>query len=104
MLALLSDSTNSEHPGWTPSERVVDQAFDQVFNQAQGRVILASFASLVSRMQQVANAAVKYNRKLAFVGTSMVDNAKMARKLGYLEVPDNLVIPIDQALNLPDKQ
>jgi ribonuclease J len=104
VLVLMADSTNSEHPGWTPSERVIDQAFDQVFNQAQGRIILASFASLVSRMQQVANAAIKYNRKLAFVGTSMVDNAKMARKLGYLVVPDNLVIPIDQALNLPAAQ
>jgi len=104
VLALLSDSTNSEHPGWTPSERVIDQAFDQVFSQAQGRVILASFASLVSRMQQVAKAAIKYNRKLAFVGTSMVDNAKMARKLGYLDIPDNLVLPIDQVLNLPDSQ
>jgi ribonuclease J len=104
VLALLADSTNSEHPGWTPSERVIDQAFDQVFSQAKGRVILASFASLVSRMQQVAKAAIKYNRKLAFVGTSMVDNAKMARKLGYLVIPDNLVLPIDQALNLPDSQ
>ena len=104
VLALLADSTNSEHPGWTPSERVIDQAFDQVFNQAQGRIILASFASLVSRMQQVAKAAVKYNRKLAFVGTSMIDNAKMARKLGYLDIPDNLVIPIDQALSLSDNQ
>lgn len=104
VLALLADSTNSEHAGWTPSERVIDQAFDAVFSQAQGRVILASFASLVSRMQQVAKAAVKYNRKLAFVGASMIDNAKMARKLGYLEVPENLVIPIDQALNLPDNQ
>ena len=104
VLALLADSTNSEHPGWTPSERVIDQAFDQVFNQAPGRIILASFASLVSRMQQVAKAAIKYNRKLAFVGTSMVDNAKMARKLGYLEFPENLVIPIDQALSLPDSQ
>jgi ribonuclease J len=104
VLALLADSTNSEHPGWTPSERVIDQALDQVFSQAQGRVILASFASLVSRMQQVAKAAVKYDRKLAFVGASMIDNAKMARKLGYLDVPENLVIPIDQALNLPANQ
>ncbi|MCE1252117.1 MAG: ribonuclease J [Anaerolineae bacterium] len=101
---LMADSTNSEHPGWTPSERVIDQALDQVFNQAKGRIILASFASLVSRMQQVANAAVKHNRKLAFVGTSMVDNAKMARKLGYLDVPETLVIPIDQALGLPADQ
>lgn len=101
VLALFADSTNSERPGWTPSERVVNAAFDDVFQQAKGRIIIASFASLVSRMQQVANMAVKYNRKVAFVGTSMVDNAKMARKLGYLDMPDSLIVPIDQALNLP---
>jgi ribonuclease J len=104
VLALFADSTNSERPGWTPSERVVDAAFDNVFKQAKGRIIIASFASLVSRMQQVATAALNHGRKLAFVGTSMIDNAKMARKLGYLEIPDNLVLPIDQALSLPDSQ
>jgi ribonuclease J len=103
VLALVSDSTNSERPGWTPSERVIDQALDQVFQNASGRVILASFASLVSRMQQVVNAAVRHNRRLAFVGTSMVDNAKMARKLGYLDVPEGLTLPIDQALTMPEE-
>lgn len=103
VLALFADSTNSERPGWTPSERTIDSAFDDVFSQAKGRIIIASFASLVSRMQQVANVAVRYGRKLAFVGTSMIDNAKMARKLGYLDIPENLVIPIDQALGLPAK-
>ena len=100
VMALLADSTNSERAGWTPSERVVDAAFDDVFHQAKGRIIIASFASLVSRMQQVANMAVRYGRKLAFVGTSMIDNAKMARKLGYLDIPENLVVPIDQALGM----
>jgi ribonuclease J len=104
VLALLADSTNSERPGWTPSERVVDQALAQVFAQAKGRIIIASFASLVSRMQQVANAAGQYKRKLAFAGTSMVDNLKIARKLGYLEIPDNLIVNLDQALNLPDEE
>ncbi len=87
VLALLADSTNAERPGWTPSERVIDDAFDRVFREAKGRIIIASFASLVSRMQQVANSAARHNRKMAFAGTSMVDNAKIARKLGYLEVP-----------------
>jgi ribonuclease J len=104
VLALLADSTNSERPGWTPSERVIDAAFDQVFNQAPGRIIIASFASLISRMQQVANAAARYGRKMAFVGTSMVDNAKMARKLGYLELPENLQVSLDQALNMKDRE
>ena len=104
VLALLADSTNSERPGWTPSEQVVNSAFEDVFNQAKGRIIIASFASLVSRMQQVANAALRHGRKLTFVGTSMIDNAKMARKLGYLEIPDNLMVPIDQAINLPSHE
>ena len=100
VLALLADSTNADKPGWTPSERVIDPAFDQVFSSAQGRIIIASFASLISRMQQVVNAAQRHNRKLAFVGMSMVDNAKMARKLGYLTIPDGLQVNIDKALKM----
>jgi ribonuclease J len=99
---LLSDSTNSERPGWTPSERVIGPAFDQVMATAPGRVIIATFASLISRIQQAADSAVKSRRKLAFAGTSMVENAKIARTLGYLMVPDETLAPIDQALNLPD--
>ena len=101
---LLSDSTNAERPGWTPSERVIGPAFDDAIKNAPGRVIIATFASLISRMQQVVDATVKNNRKLAFVGMSMVDNAKMARKLGYLQVPDETLVTIDNALNLPPEQ
>ena len=101
---LLSDSTNSERPGWTPSEMVIGPALDNVFDSAPGRIIVASFASLISRMQQVADAAVRHNRKLAFAGTSMVDNSKIARKLGYLEIPDETLVPLDQALNMNPKQ
>ena len=104
VLALLADSTNAERPGWTPSERVIDIAFEQVFSQAKGRIIIASFASLISRMQQVANVAVRHNRKLAFVGTSMVDNVKIARKLGYLDLPESLVVSVDQALSMKDSE
>ncbi len=103
VLALLADSTNAERAGWTPSERVIDDALDKVFKQASGRIIIASFASLVSRMQQVANAAERHGRKLAFVGTSMQDNAKIARKLGYLDIPEKLQVSIDQALGMPEK-
>ncbi len=98
VLALLADSTNADEPGWTPSERVIDPALDEVLRTAPGRVLVATFASLISRMQQVANAAQKNGRKMAFVGMSMRENAKMARKLGYLEVPDELVISVDEAL------
>lgn len=104
VLALLADSTNADKPGWTPSERVIDPAFDQVFSAAPGRIIIASFASLISRMQQVANAAERHGRQMAFVGTSMVENAKMARKLGYLDIPDDLVVSIDQALRMSPDQ
>ena len=100
VLALLADSTNADEPGWTPSETVIDPAFDQVFRQAKGRILIGSFASLISRMQQVANAAHRHGRSLAFVGMSMVDNSHMARDLGYLDIPEGLVVPLEQALKM----
>jgi len=99
---LLSDSTNAERPGWTPSEMVIGPAFDKVFTEAPGRVIVATFASLISRIQQVADAAAKHGRKMALAGPSMIDNVKIARKLGYLNIPDEIVVPIDQALQMQD--
>ena len=104
VLALLADSTNADSPGWTPSEKVIDPAFDKAFQEAKGRILVASFASLISRMQQVANAAMKVGRKMAFVGMSMRENAKMARELGYLDVPDDLIVPLDQALKMKSKK
>ncbi|HPH96397.1 MAG TPA: ribonuclease J [Anaerolineaceae bacterium] len=98
---LLADSTNAETPGWTPSERIIGPAFDAVIRDAPGRVIIATFASLISRIQQVADAAMHHRRKLAFAGTSMVDNVKMARKLGYLNIPEEVIVPLENALNLP---
>ena len=100
VLALLADSTNAERPGWTPSERVVDAALDKVFREAPGRIIIASFASLISRIQQVANAAQAHQRKLALMGPSMVDNVKIARKLGYMDIPEDLLVGIDEALGM----
>lgn len=99
---LLADSTNAERPGWTPSETIIGPAFDKVFTEAPGRVIVATFASLISRVQQVADATAKHGRKMALAGTSMVDNVKIARKLGYLDIPDELIVPIDQALQMQD--
>ena len=101
VLALLADSTNAEKHGWTPSERVIDPALDQVFRTAPGRVIVATFASLVSRMQQVGIAAAHNRRKLAFVGTGMNANAKMASKLGYLDLPDDVLVSVEHALDMP---
>ncbi|MCZ2126268.1 MAG: ribonuclease J [Anaerolineales bacterium] len=94
---LLSDSTNAERPGWTPSEAVIQPAFEKVFAEAKGRVIVATFASLISRVQQVADAAAKHGRKLAFAGPSMVDNVKIARKMKYLDIADDLIVSIEQA-------
>lgn len=99
---LLSDSTNAERPGWTPSEMVIGPAFDKVFTEAPGRVIVATFASLISRIQQVAEAAAKHGRKMALAGPSMIDNVKIARKLGYLDIPNDLLVPIEQALQMQD--
>jgi ribonuclease J len=98
---LLSDSTNAERPGWTPSESIIGPAFDKVFAEAKGRIIVATFASLISRIQQVADAAMKNGRKMAIAGLSMVDNVKVARKLKYLEIPD-LIVSIEQALSMQD--
>jgi ribonuclease J len=100
VMALLADSTNADRPGWTPSEKVIDAAFREVFRNASGRIIIASFASLISRMQQVGNAALEHGRKMAFVGASMIENAKIARKLGYLDLPDDLVVSLEQALKM----
>ena len=99
---LLSDSTNAERAGWTPSETVIGPAFDRVFTEAKGRVIVATFASLISRIQQVADAAAKHGRKMTLAGPSMLDNVKIARKLGYLDIPDDLLVPVDQALRMQD--
>ena len=98
---LLADSTNSERAGWTQSERVIGPALDEVFRTAPGRIIIATFASLIARVQQVAEAAVRHGRKMAFVGTSMVDNTKMALKMGYLQIPDATLVSLDEALHLP---
>ena len=103
VLALLADSTNSDKFGWTPSEKVIVPALEKAIAEAPGRVVVASFASLISRMQQVANAAHKSGRKMAFAGRSMLENSKMARELGYLDIPNGVEVPIDQALNMRDR-
>ncbi len=104
VLALLADSTNADKPGWTPSEAVIDDAFDRVFREAPGRIIVATFASLISRVQQVANAAQRHGRKLAIAGHTMLENVKMARSLGYLEIPQELLIDLSQVNRLPPRQ
>ena len=95
VLLLLSDSTNAERPGYTMSERTVGETFDEIFIDAKSRVIVASFASNIHRIQQVINAAKKFNRKVAVVGRSMVNVVSVATELGYLNMPEGTMIDID---------
>ncbi len=91
VLALVSDSTRAEAPGYTPSEQVVGQAFKGIISSAPGRVIIATFASNIARIQQVLDAAAEFHRKVAVVGRSMEQNVKIARDLGYLKFPTPLL-------------
>jgi ribonuclease J len=104
VLALLSDSTNADRPGSTPSEAVLDDAFDQIMREAPGRLIIATFASLISRVQQVVNVAQRHNRKIAIAGRSMVENTEMARELGYLHIPDEILVGLNGVDKLPPRQ
>lgn len=101
VLVLMSDSTNVERPGYTPSEKIVGQTFEEMFRLAKERIIVATFASNVHRIQQVINAAHKYNRKVAVLGRSMVNVVSIAQEVGYLNVPENTLIEIDEIINYP---
>ncbi|WCT05134.1 ribonuclease J [Rhodococcus qingshengii] len=98
----LVDSTNAEVPGFVTPEREIGGVLDNVIGKAKQRVIVASFASHVHRIQQVVDVAARYNRRIVFVGRSMVRNMQIAQDLGYLTVPDGLVVDIDTAATLPD--
>lgn len=97
----LVDSTNAEVPGFVTPEREIGGVLDTVIGKARNRVIVASFASHVHRIQQVVDVAQKYGRRVCFVGRSMVRNMQIAQDLGYLTVPDNIVVELDQAATLP---
>lgn len=102
VLCLLSDSTNVERPGFTMSERIVGQNIDEAFLNAKGRIIFASFASNINRLQQAISAAVKYGRKVAVIGRSMINIVGIAEKLGYLTVPEGTLIDIEKVIDYPD--
>ncbi len=101
VLLLLCDSTNVEKPGYVPSERIVGETFDDLFGRATGKIIIASFASNINRIQQIFNAAAKHKRKVAVVGRSMEKNTEIAERLGYLTIPDDTKIRLDQITDLP---
>jgi ribonuclease J len=97
VLALLSDSTNATVPGRTPSERAVIPAFEEIFAEARGRIIVAAFASSIHRLQIVLDIAQQFNRKVCVLGRSMLKNVEIADRLGYLDIPDGLLIPLNEA-------
>jgi ribonuclease J len=104
VLLLLSDSTNAETPGYTPSERTIIRIFEDIFAHANGRVIVATFASNISRIQQVITTAHKYGRYAAVAGRSMINNVRMATDLGYLKVPDGCLLSIDDIQHVPQNE
>lgn len=101
---LLSDSTNSEVTGFTPSEQELEQVLEKLISQAPGRVLLATFASNLSRVQQVINVAMRHGRKVGVTGRSMVNNTRMATELGYLKPPPDGLLTPDQMNYLPPEQ
>jgi ribonuclease J len=105
VLALMCDSTNAERPGYTMSERTVGKVFDNIFAEnLKNRIIVATFASNVDRVQQIINSAAKYGRKVVVEGRSMVNIVATASELGYINMPDNTLIEIEQIKNYPDEQ
>ena len=105
VLALMCDSTNAERPGFTASERTLGRTFDTIFAQHMNtRIIIATFASNVDRVQQIINSAYKYGRKVVVEGRSMVNVIETASKLGCIHIPENTLIPIEQLKNFPDEK
>ena len=103
VLAYFGDSTNSERPGYVPSERVVADTFNEVFAKAKGRIIVASFASHIHRVSQVVEAAKKHNRLVGVTGRSMVRNVQIARELGYLDLPKQMLVEQRDLDKVPDQ-
>jgi ribonuclease J len=104
VLALLSDSTGAERAGFTPSEQLIDSAFDQIFRDAPGRIIIATFSSLLSRVQQAINAAQRHGRVVALAGYSMFKTAEIGRELGHLDIPPGILVDLYETRKLPENR
>ena len=104
VLALMSDSTNVEKPGHSASERKVGEGFDKLFKGCDKRIIITTFASNVHRLQQIINVAAKYGRKVGITGRSMENVLRVATVLGYMEIPENVIMDIDKLNKLPPEQ
>ncbi len=104
VLALFADSTGAERAGFTPSEKTLEPVFDQIMRDAPGRVLVASFASQLNRLQMIIDISHRHGRKIAIAGRSMIQNFETARKLGYIKVPKGVYVRLDTAKKLPPKQ
>lgn len=104
VVCLLSDSTRAENPGYTPSERTVGEAFREIMEPLEGRVIVATFASNIARLQQVLDASAQFDRKVAVIGRSMEQNFRIASDLGYLKYPPSQIVTKEQIRSVPDNQ
>lgn len=104
VLLLCSDSTYAEVPGYTPSEHILSNAFERAIGDAPGRVMVATFASLISRVQQVVDAAARHNRKVSIVGRSMADNVNMAAEMGYLNLPPGMLLSLNEIRSYPPER
>src|ERR1043165_8001483 len=104
VLALLSDSTNATVPGRTPSERAVIPAFEEIFEEAKGRIVVAAFASSIHRLQIVLDVAQQFNRHVCVLGRSMQKNVEIADRLGYLDIPDGLMVSLNETKHLSDDE
>jgi ribonuclease J len=104
VLALLSDSTNATVPGRTPSERAVIPAFEEIFSEAKGRIVVAAFASSIHRLQIVLDVAQQFNRHVCVLGRSMQKNVEVAERLGYLDIPDGLLVSLNQTKLMSDDE
>lgn len=104
VLALLSDSTNATVPGRTPSERAVIPAFEEIFAEATGRIVVAAFASSIHRLQIVLDVAQQYGRKVCVLGRSMQKNVEIADRLGYLDIPDGLMVSLNETKRMDDSE
>ncbi len=104
VIAALLDSTNADRPGYTLSEKEVGESINEIFRLSRSRIILATFASNIHRIQQVVDAAVRYNRKIGIVGRSIVNSVEISTELGYLRIPDNIIVDVDKIKDIPNEK
>jgi ribonuclease J len=104
VLLLMADSTNADNPGFTPSEKTVDEGLNKVFREAEGRIIIATFGSLISRVQQIIKAAARHNRVVAVDGRSLEESVRRVQELGYLDVPPGVLVDLNSLKGRPDNQ